>query len=261
MANVYFKVLNRNLSRQYSENIISGLQKELSLSTRALNNDLFQVSSNILAKRNNLDIDGLLKYYLINKILKNIPDENFGLKSERQYVRTKNKKYYRDATTNKYYEKNDKNEYVLAENLVKVNEDASYVINEKRTNSGYTYQKVYNAGDLLISMQIFNPEGKVITSKHQAIELAGMRKEFALKHKFSGYSGNSNDILATVLNKFSTPVATGYYMDKYYNLFSWDDRKKCFIRNLNDIHISPLLIDYDFKDNKQVIRKEYTGIR
>lgn len=260
MANVYFKVLNRNISRQYTENIISGLQRELSASTRVLNQDLFDVSGSFLAKKNGLNVEGLLKYYLINQILKNDPAEKLKLDTDGKYMRTANPNYYIDLSTNKFYKKSGK-DWVLAEDVVKVNHDGSYVVNEIKNNSSYIYKKVFNVNDALISLQLIDPDGHVVKSKYQVIELTGMRKEYAQKYKYSGYSGNSNDIMAAVLNKFSNPVETGYYMDRCYNLFKWDERKKCFVRNLNDFHASPLLIDYDFSNNKQVIRKEYTGIR
>ena len=260
MANVYFKVLNRNISRQYTENIISGLQKELSVSTKVLNQDLFDMSWGFLSQQNGINVEGLLKYYLLNQIIKNSTSEKLQLETETKYMRTANETYFIDITENKYYKKSGKN-WIPAEDVVKVNKDGSYIVNEKKNNSTYIYRKTYNTNDALISLQIIAPDGNIVSNKYQVIELTGMRKEYAQKYKYAGFSGNSNDIIAAVLNKFSSPVETGYYMDKHYNLFKWDERNKCFIRNLNDFNASPLLIDYDFSHNKQVIRKEYTGIR
>ena len=182
MANVYFKVLNRNIRNQYAENIISGLQKELSASAMILNEDLFDVSRTIGTHRVGLNVDSLLKYYLINQILRNMPEENKEKNIVRKLAFTPNKKYKKDLTTNKYYELYGK-EWVLAKDVVQVNQDGSYIINETKTNSTYVYKKVYSVNDALLSIQVIDPEGRIVNNMNQAIELIGLRKELANGNK------------------------------------------------------------------------------
>ena len=259
MSNVYYKVLNKNISSNYTEKIIAGLQRELSDSTKSLNEDLFDVTRSISTRRTNLDMDSLLKYYVINQLLKNIPEQaqdKHIIKTK--YVKTANDKYRKDPTEDKYYRLSGE-EWVPANDISEVNEDGSYVVSEKKNNS-YIYRKVYDVNDNLISVQVLYYDGKVVKSMSQVVELMNMKKEFAKKFKYSGYSGDSHDIIAAILNKFSSPKETGYYMDQHYYLYSWDARKKCFMRNFDDYNNSPLLRDYEF-NNHSVIRKEYTGVR
>jgi len=45
MANVYYKILNRSISTNYAENVISDLQKELLNSTEVYREDLFDLTN------------------------------------------------------------------------------------------------------------------------------------------------------------------------------------------------------------------------
>ena len=85
-----------------------------------------------------------------------------------------------------------------------------------------------------------------------------MKKEYVYQHKYNGYCGESSDLVASLLNKLSAPVESGYYMDKTCQLYKWSELKKCFIRKADEFN-SPLLTDYDFSKNNIVIRKEYSG--
>lgn len=261
MANVYYKILNRNIRTNYTENIISGIQRELYASARVLNEDLFDVSQSLNAKRSGLDVDSLLKYYLINQLLKTLPentkDEN---KIVKNYLKTANKKFRKDPYKEDVYYTWTEDKWIVAENVIKVNDDGSYIVNEQRENSHYVYSRHYSIDDVLLSIQIINPEGKIVHNKLHAAELLNLRQEFVLKHKYSGYSGNSSDVIAEILNKFSSPIETGLYMDRYYNLFKWNNKEKCFYK-LDSNEQSPLLTDYDFRESKKVIKKEYTGIK
>ena len=259
MANVYYKILNQNIRTDYTEHIISGIQKELYNSARVLNEDIFDLSKGMTTQRAGLSVDSLLKYYIINQLLKNMPPETNKVKNiSPQYLKTANKKYRKDPHKDIYYIRlNDK--WTVAENVMQVNDDGSYILSERKTHSLFEYRYVYNVDDVLISVQLINPDGQVVHNKMQAAELMNLRQEYVLKHKYSGYSGNSNDIIADILNRFSKPQETGYYMDNHYNLFKWHSRDCCFMR-LSQTQ-SPLLIDYDFGQSRKVIKKEYTGIK
>lgn len=259
MANVYYKILGGNIRTDYTEHIITGIQRELYASAKIIDEDLFDVSRGLTTKRSGLDVDSLLKYYVINQLLKTLPaNENDKSDVKKQYVKTAHNKYYKNVKDDKYYEWSGER-WVIAAGVSLVNNDGSYVISEKQT-SAYTYEKLYGNDDILISMRIINPEGKVVSNMAQVVELLNLRQEYVLRYKYSGYSGNSNDIVASILNKFSSPIETGFYMDKYYNLFKWNKKEKSFIK-VESHNQAPLLIDYDFGQSRKVIKKEYTGIR
>ena len=259
MANVYHKILSKNISRDYTESIITGLQRELTDSANYLNRNVYDMTRGMSTRRFGLDVDSLLKYYVINQMLKEIPENNSKALIKKQYFPTANKNYYKDIKTNQYYKKSG-DEWVLAENVVQVNENGSYVVLEKHQTTNYMQKKVYDISDLLVSIQVTTSEGRVISNMLRVVDILDLRKEVARKYKYSGYSGNSNDILAAILNKFSGVKETGFYMDKYYNLFFWDEKQKCFVK-YNDEYRSPLLVDYVFENTNVVIRKEYTGAK
>ena len=87
-----------------------------------------------------------------------------------------------------------------------------------------------------------------------------MKKIYTQKFKYSGYSGESFDIIASFLNKLHTPLQTDNFMDKFCNFYIWSEKNSCFTRNFSAESKSPLLTDYEFSSNI-VIQKEYTGIK
>lgn len=258
MANVYYKILNKDIKRKYTDNIIDGIQRELSSSARTFNEDIFDTVKNVGTKRAGMDVDNLLKYYVINQILKNAPEQ--AAKPRKIFLPTANKNYRKISNEDVYYRLKDE-EWVIAENVSKVNSDGSYIIDEKKRNSQYVQRKLYSVSDSLMSVQLIDPKGEVVNTKEQVIELMNLRKEYVMRHKYSGYSGNSSDIVAALLNQFSSPKETGYYMDSHYNLYRWDDRRKSMVIDAYGSEASPLLADYKFEDNKTVIKKEYTGVK
>jgi len=258
MANVYYKILNRNINTNYAERVITDIQSELRNSAGMLKEDLFDVTKSMKIYRSTSDTDSLLKYYVISQLLKNMPELEKKNVSNR-YALTMNKNIRKNVNENKYYRLSDGN-WILAEDIVAVNNDGSYVCDEKKNNYSFIFRKTYSFDDNLIKIQLLLPNGKIVNNELQAVELAGMRKEFAHRYKYSGYSGNSSDIIAALLNRFVSPIETGLYMDRHYNLYSWNQREKCFIKSDKDFK-SPLLTDYIFDSCKKVIRKEYTGTK
>lgn len=251
MSNKYSEMLNKKIEAQHREDIISSLQKNLSVSSEAIDDSIYELVKN---NRSNskLNIDTLLKYYLLNQILQEKPEE------KQELLDTTNPNIKKD-TENHYY-RFTKGTWNIDECILEVYDDGSYLEQEKRTNFSYKIQKVCTIDDKVKSIQLINPMGQVETNKIYAVEILGLRKEYVQRHKYSGYSGNSIDIIASILNKLQPPVETGYYMDRSCNLYKWSESKKCFIRNSHIDHLSPLLADYDFEKSNIVIKKEYTGI-
>ena len=259
MANVYYKILNKNVTAHYSDSIISGLQKELSASVLANRDNIYDATSGVRTCRSN-DVDNLLKYYVINQILKNLPEANIEKPCNRRFEVTANRNFRKEIIENKYYRLVD-NEWKIVENVLNVNKDGSYVIDESMLNSGYVCRKTFGKRDELLKIQLINPDGNIVNSKIQAAEIMNLRKEYVQRYKYSGYSGNSNDFIAAFLNRLAAPQETGLYMDKYYNLYRWSDRERCFIKDNINQYKSPLLTDYEFDNFSNVVRKEYTGVK
>ena len=261
MANVYYKIMNKSISRDYTDKIINAIQKELVSSVDLVHENMFDATNTIskrtpLMRNNSIDINKVLKYYLINQVLK---ESGNAVNINKNYIKTPNNNILKDPINNKYYRITDDGVKPV-ENIEIINKDGSYIINENRLNSSFTIKKLYDNTDELISIQLVKSNGTVIGDRIQAAEILGMRKEYAYRYKYSGYSGNSNDIIASILNYIHSPVETGYYMDFHYNTYSWNEYSKCFCRKLNDDTLTPLLVDYEFESYRKVIRKEYTGV-
>ena len=102
--------------------------------------------------------------------------------------------------------------------------------------------------------------GNIVFNKNLAAELIGLRREYKKKYKYSGYSGNSNDIVAGLRNMFSSPIETGYFMDFHCNFYKWQASTSSFVRVAEREGDSPLLMDIEFRDNGTILRQEYTGV-
>ncbi len=261
MANTFFKMLNESVQNKYTESIIAGVQKDLKENSGTIGLNLYDVIQEIEkdSSQKGFDINVLLKCYVLNQIIK---ETNVAVEKKQEeknlFTDTANPTIKVNVQDKKFYKLKD-NHLVISEEIESVNEDGSYVVIEKKNTFSYVIKKTYSKEDVVLSIQLVCPGGRIESNKFYAAEILGMKKEFAQKFKYSGISGESNDIIAILLNKLNSPVETGYYMDKSYNLYKWSDMRKCFIRNLKEEAKSPLLTDYEFV-NKIVIRKDYTGI-
>lgn len=256
MANTYFKMLNNSVKNEFTNNIISEVQRDLQASSRILKNDIFESVKEISNSNNikDFDINNLLRYYVLNQILKDSKQE---IDTKPKYEDTANINIKKDKENNYYRYIN--NEYVPAKNIQTVNEDGSYITIETRQNSSFKVKRFYNNNDQAINVQILGTNNSFV-GKLETVELLGLKKVYTQKFKYSGYSGESSDVIATVLNKICAPRDTDSYMDKSCNFYKWSETRKCFERNFMAESKSPLLTDYEFS-NKIVIQKEYTGIR
>ena len=261
MKNTIQKNFNDNISNQYKDNIIANIQKNLKDTTQELNNNIFDLINEINADNldsKDINVNALLKYYVFNQLLENQKEKEE--EKFKKFLDTKNPTIKKNEEDNKYY-KLFNNEYIPLGNIVEIFEDGTYIKIEKITHSLYKTKNFYNSDHSLTSIQLLNPQGAVVSNKWQAAEILGLRKEVAQKFKYSGFSGNSNDIIATVLNKITPPSETGYYMDKTCNFYKWCEIRKTFISQNQKFAHSPLLTDYSFEKSSIVIRKEYTGIK
>ena len=259
MANTYFKMLNISTRDQFKENIITEVQRNLTASAKKINESLYDAVADIKSNKvsgKDLDINILLKYYMINQFLKETKEE---VPTKQKLEETANPNIKFDKVENKFYKLTDKT-FEVAETIKEVNKDGSYIVIEEKINSSYKTKKVYDKNDILTKLQLITSYGTAESNKHNAAEILNMRREFAKKHKYSGYSGNSSDLVASLLNKISAPVETGFYMDRACNFYKWSEYEKAFIRNLQYEQHSPLMRDYEFEENSIVIKKEYTGI-
>ncbi len=259
MANTYFKIINKNLKEKYTDSLIEGIQKDLVNQSKFLDNDienLFSMTDRKSNALNTLDINTLLKCYLLNQILKDKDNHS----NEPQLVVTANPNIKKNPKNNKFYRiQND--EAVEANDIESVNPDGSYVVIEKRQTSCYKVKKVFDKDDNLKTIQLIDRNNNLESDSALVAEFFGLKKIFTYKYKYTGYSGISSDFVTALLNKFAAPLETRYYMDRYFNYYEWSKSDLAFVRNVKAEISSPLMVDYEFPPNGTVLRKEYTGIR
>lgn len=261
MTNTYFKMLNNSIQENFTNKIITDVQNSVRKNIELKkpdNLDIYDMVKNLENSSSfskDIDINTLLKYYVLNQIIK---DSKTNLNSQEEvFKNTPNLNIKFNSKDKKYYQLID-NTFVKNEKIETVDEIGNYTIIEAKNSYSYKIKKVFDINDNILSLQVINPLGNVESCKLHAIEILGMKKVLTQKHKYTGYSGNSSDLMATILNKFCNPIETGYYMDKTYKIYLWSEPQKCFIRNFTVESKSPLLTDYEFT-NEFVIRKEYTG--
>lgn len=255
MANTYFKILGNKIEEQQRESITSGIQRDLMDSCKNIHFGTEVLDAALIKATKDIDINNLLKYYILNQIIKEETKENI----DESYETTSNPYIRKDIKKNQYY-KYQKKALTGQEKITDVNEDGSYTTIENKYNTKYTIKKLYIRDDSIVSIQVYNAANRLITDSWQAAQILGMKKEYAEKYKYAGYSGNSSDFCASVLNKISGHKETGYYMDSTYNFYIWDKVRNAFINRPRLETSSPYLTDYDFKENT-VIRKEYKGVK
>lgn len=258
--NTYFKMLNSGLQNQYKNDIICDVQNELKQGIRTCKLNLHDFLHEDKSKVNyeKYDINVLLKYYLINQLIKNNTTNDKNEDKKDVFKDTKNPNIKINEKDNSFY-KLSENVFVKNENIESVNQDGTYILVEQRNTSSYEIKTLCDINDRVLQIWLIGPDGQINKNKWHVAEILGMKKEYTHKFKYAGYSGNSSDLIASLLNKLTSPIETGFYMDKKYNLYKWSDLNHSFIRNINIESQSPLLSDYEFVNNI-VIKKEYIGI-
>lgn len=263
MTNTYHKMKNsyiNNLMTKCTNDFVGEIQCDLSSEIKLPKEGLFEIV-NKLGNNKNIDINTLLKYYLINQLFneKNTEKPESPQKTP-ELEMTANENIKKNTKENLYYKKSQSGDFCPDESIVNVNTDGTYEKIEKIKFSTYKTKNIYSADDTLLCVQLVDPNGLVVTNKNLTVEILGMRKEFVQKFKYSGMSGNSNDIIAAIANKICAPIETGYFVDKNFHFYRWSENQKCFIRNTKLELFSPLLTDYLFDSAKKIIRKEYSGV-
>ena len=256
MANSYHKILNNKLKTSYKEKFIAGLHQELKRSVRSESDDIFSLVNELAVnnKTSKLDINLLLKYYMLNQIIGDCEENRI----ERTFIDTNNPDIKQDEN-GKFYRVKD-SAVTVDEDIVAVKEDGSYVVQENQKTTKLKILKTYNKDNKPTSIDVLDTAGNKVMNKHLAAELIGLRREYKKKYKYSGYSGNSRDMIAGIRNWLSTPVETGYYMDFHCTFYKWNPISSSFVRAIERDTDSPLLMDIEFRENGTIIRQEYTGI-
>ena len=269
--------LNRKIAKDYANDIIDGLHKDLrsqintygsdiydivqdiesnSVSMRSINRGFLQDSNIQLALRlflykfleeNKKDVEDARRNFLVNQIV------------ELNLQKTANDKYLCDNNANYYMLVNNK--YLRQENIVQINDDGSYLTNERIANSEYYLQKLLTKDDEELELKVFHSETGIVQSLPKVVKILGLKKEVVNKCKKIGYSGNSFDCIANLVNLFNVPTASGYYMCKNCYFWKWSYKEYTLKRdNRAGLSIgSPNLSDYEYKDNNIVVRTDYTG--
>lgn len=255
MANCFYKILNNKISAKYREKFISELQLDLKNSANIEDDDLYSMVSNISKNDvRELDINTLLKYYMLNQIMEDAKRKE----AQPQLLDTKNPNIKKDSGGMYYRIKDGDAQPDL--NLHTVNNDGSYTIKEQRYSSSLIVVKTYNINNQITSIKVTDGAGNANPNKNVVAELLDLRREYKRKYKLSGYSGNSKDIVAVIRNIFSSPIETGYYIDYRCSCYKWQYSTSSFERMFNREAESPYLVDIEFRDNGTVIRQEYSGI-
>lgn len=259
MSNTYFKIINRSIKEKYTNSIVDEIQKDLVNQSKFFDTnleDIFDMTSKTSNISNKLDINVLLKCYLIKQLL----NEKDSKQAETKALDTANPNIKKNPVNNKFYRLSN-NELTEANEIETVNNDGSYIVIEKRQNSSYKIKKIFDINDTLTSFQLIDQNNNSEVNIRLIAEFLNLKKIYTYKFKYSGYSGDSADFITGLLNKFNAPLETGYYMDKYFNYYEWSPYKKAFIRNQKAEITSPYMVDYEFASNGNVIRKEYTGVK
>lgn len=251
MVNTYFKILNNNTVTKYKESLIMSVQNELK---QDFKEDNILLESLFASKRysENIDMNTLLKVYLLDQLLKT--KDTYA--DESNYIDTANPDIKKYNKTGKFY-KFVKNQYKYIPEIIEVNDDGTYITLESKSTSKYQIKRTYSKNHKVLKFQLVTPDGNIVNNKWHVIEILNLKKEYAQKYKYSGFSGNCSDIASTILNYITKPIETGYYMDNTYNIYRWNNISKSF--EVHETNTSPLLIDYEFKSSNVVIRKEYKG--
>lgn len=263
MVNTYFKMLNQSIQEKYTNNIISDIQTNLRDNCATISSNLYDAINDFEINsrdKKEFDINTLLKYYVLNQILKETGSSQPNNRNFENLLKSTANCNIKYNSEEQVYYKLDHNRFTREDSIQKVEDDGSYITIIQPRLSSYKIKRSHDARDNLLNIQLLDAEGKVVCDKWHAAEILGMKKEYKHRHQYTGYSGNSCDLIASLLNKLKSPIETGLYMDKHYMLYKWSETQKCFIRDAQQELKSPLLTDYEFS-NKIVIRKEYTGIR
>lgn len=152
--------------------------------------------------------------------------------------------------------------YKIVPEVINVAENGFYTMKEPIPNrDDYFLLTTYNSEDIPVTLKAVDLKNTALTSLRVCVKILGLKKEFVNKHKRSGYSGNSFDLLANLFNCISKPTETGYYMDKKYNFYRWDTLESCFKIDTRKglTPGSAILAEYEFKDAKTVLRTDYSG--
>ena len=256
MTNSYYKLLSTKINNKCKEDVFSGLQHDLKSSIKKEeSDDLYSVINNLKTTNvRELDINLLLKYYMLNQIM---GDKNINNEVPKLFD-TANKLIKRDRT-GKYFTQKD-GTYEIDESILKVNNDGSYIVSDKRSNKSITILRTYNKDNQITSIKVTDSSGNSYTNKNIVAEIIGLKKEYKKRYKYSGYSGKSMDVVTSLRNMFSSPIETGCYMDFHCLLYRWHSSLSSYVRVFDNTLNSPLLVDIEFRDNGTVIRQEYTGI-
>lgn len=254
--------MQNNSKEQLSKKIVEALTEYM---LNNIQDDVKQEISNIYDTINALNpVQSDDKSQQINYVLQKLLEQNkFSANTtveevKHPYQTTANPRFLKDEN-NIHYELID-NKYVQTD-VIEVKSDGSYIEKQNVKYSGFYTLTTYDINNQIINLQLRNKQTNYICSKHETAEILGFKKEYAKKYKYSGYSGQSHDMITALKNIMSTPIETGYYIDKYFRYYKWNFKYNRFEREPENAYetASPLLVDIEFTTNNTVIKKEYKG--
>ena len=261
MANTFYKVSQSYDRENYINTVIQSYEhSHCDLVNLSTNEDLYSLISDIekhKIKLDKKDVNELLKYYLLKQILERDAKQVLNVN---KYIKTFNPDIKKDLKGN-YYRVTD-NDITEDNSILEVNEDGSYIVRELKDRDSYKVLKTYSDKHELTEIKITSSSGRIIKDQLLVAKVLKLHKEYQTKYRYSGVSGNSNDTLNKILNKFFKPQSTGYYMDVYCSAWKWDNITFSFKRVLSREYANkqPLSVDIKFLNDGTVLRQEYAGI-
>lgn len=270
--------LNKRIMSDVVNSIVDNLHNDLSLKSQFDDSNIYDMiqslnSDNKINRRkpNVIKSDDADLKLALQLFLQKFLDENKkGLEDARNsyiasqieklnLIQSANEEYWQD--NNKNYYKLINHEYVKQEQILEVRNDGSYVSSEKIKNTEYHLYKVTDKNNRELEFKVIHSQEGVVKNLNKIVKLLDMKKELVNRVKRIGYSGNSFDCFANLANAFITPHASGYYMCKKCHFWKWSFKDSAFIRDLREGIVvgSAELADYEYRDNRTIIRTDYSG--
>ena len=146
----------------------------------------------------------------------------------------------------------------MEEKIIEVFDNGYYKTKEVIKGTDKELYTTYNLENHPICLKILCNGSPIYLN--EAIQLLGLKKEMVKQIKRIGYSGNSVDFFANILNSFIPLIESGYYMDKHCRFYKWSYKDFCLKLDIRDDKSArgPLLTEYEHK-GKTVIRTDYNG--
>ena len=188
---------------------------------------------------------------------------------EQEYLRKQIEEYRLAPTPNKNFMVNPEGKYfrindgcfIEESGVIKVNDDASYIVQAQLSRGTDIIVTTYNNEDRPVAIKIVNQKMRAYETEIYVAKKLNMKKEYVNKYKLHGYSGNASGFWAMIKNLLTKPIPSGCYLHENFNFYKWSLKNSQFeIQLRQGVQVgSPMLADYDINESS-VIRTDYDGV-